>query len=204
MLPFHSNTHLPLLPCPSCHWREKLKQFNPRFCFLFFFIFVVVLPLYLFPSSTSGHHSPFICPLAFLSSSHSPGHCMGQDRSHDTLWDQPPTPSVIHHIPQMTAAATHSHFHLCISRQRRCVALINQQAYFFKYTCWFILTRLPGYINQHKYSHESHGQFFSDTTELVLIVKPVFEKKNLKLYFNTCMFVLKKEQVFVYVSWSCC
>ena len=60
MLPFHSDTHLPFLPRPSSHCREKLKQVNPRF-FSLFSPFVVVFLSSLSPSSTLGHLSVFIC-----------------------------------------------------------------------------------------------------------------------------------------------
>lgn len=114
MLHSRSDTHLPLLPCPSFHCREKLKQVDPRFFLLFF-----PSPFFLPP-----HWVISLCLSVFLSlsSSHSSGHCMGQDGSHDRLWDDPPPPiSVIYHIPRLTAASTHSHFHLCICHARQCV-----------------------------------------------------------------------------------
>lgn len=57
------DTHLPLLPCPSSRCREKLKQVDPRF---FFCVCVFVFSSSLFPSSTSGHRSLFICLPFFL------------------------------------------------------------------------------------------------------------------------------------------
>lgn len=87
MLHSRSDTHLPLLPCPSFHCREKLKQVDPRFFLLFF-----PSPFFLPP-----HWVISLCLSVFLSlsSSHSSGHCMGQDGSHDRLWDDPP-PNICH------------------------------------------------------------------------------------------------------------
>lgn len=45
---------------------------------------------------------------------------------------------VSHRIPQMTAASTHSHFHLCISRGRQCVVCMWR-----RYTS----TPIKGYLN---------------------------------------------------------
>lgn len=149
MLPFHSDTHLPkptpppplLAPCPSSHQREKLKQANPRFFFVVVFLSSPP-PLFSFL-----HIGPSLS--VYLSSSLPPtlpGHCTGQDGSHDTLWDVTPPPFLIHlllpsfvshHIPQMTAASTHSHFHLCISRERQCVVCMWRR---------YISTPIKGYL----------------------------------------------------------
>lgn len=83
MLHSHSDTHLPLLPYPSFQCREKLKQVDPRFFFSF-----LSRPFLLPPHQAIA---PCLSVCLSLSSSHSPGHCMGQDGSHDRLRDEPPT-----------------------------------------------------------------------------------------------------------------
>lgn len=84
MLHSHSGTHLP----PSCrvlHFSAEKNLNKSTHVF-----FPPLFPLSHFPSSTLDH----LCvnPSSFLSpSSHSPGHCMGQDRSPDWHRDEAPT-----------------------------------------------------------------------------------------------------------------
>ena len=76
------NTHLPLLPCPSFCFRDTLKQADPRS-----FPLLCSRPFFLPP-----HQAISLCLsiFFFLSSSHSAGHCIGQDGRHDRPWDCPP------------------------------------------------------------------------------------------------------------------
>lgn len=116
MLHSHSDTHLPLLPCPSSHCREKLKQVNPHFFFFFrffsrpFFSFLHIGPSLSVYLSSFLSLPPTLLVIAWVRMGVTTGSGMN------------PPLSVIHHIPQMTAASTHSHFHLCISHGRQCVA----------------------------------------------------------------------------------
>lgn len=116
MLRSRSDTHLPLLPCPSFHCREKLKQVDPRF---FFSSFSLVPFFFLHTgSSLSVYLSSFLClPPTLLVIAWAR---MGVTTGSGMTPSLPPI-SVIYHIPQLTAASTHSHFHLCICHARQCV-----------------------------------------------------------------------------------
>lgn len=132
MLHSHSDTHLPLLPCPSFRCREKLKQVDPRlFCFFCFSLFLSSLFFFPFlhtgPSLSVYLSSFFFLPptlvvIAWVRMGVTTGSGMN------------PLLAVIHHIPQLTAASAHSHFHLCISHGRLCVACGRDTEMSFKTT----------------------------------------------------------------------
>lgn len=154
MLPFHSDTHLPKpTPPPSravsfVSPARKIKTGQPTFFSVV--VFLSPLPFFLPPHQAIG-----LCLSVFLSSSHSPWSLHGSRwESRHALGCIPPPqllilillllPSFVsHRIPQMTAASTHSHFHLCISRGRQCVVCMWRRyistpikGYSWRYYAW--------------------------------------------------------------------
>lgn len=119
MLPFHFDTHLPFLPHPRCHRREQFKQA--------FKCFFSSSPS--FPSSSHTfplHRAIALCLSVLITSSHSSCPELGTGvTTHSGMMPPllPPPPllslPIIHHVPQMTAASAHSHFHLCIPAGRQ-------------------------------------------------------------------------------------
>ena len=100
MLQSHSDTHLPLLPCPSSRCRETLKQVDPRFFFVFFFFFrfsfVPFSFLHIRPSLSVYLSSFLSLPPTRLVIA------LGQDGSHDRLRDEAPPPRAIRHSSHPT------------------------------------------------------------------------------------------------------